>query len=170
MDEKYSTQEYYRETSPLPYNPDHHVLIVEDDPDVASLLKDCLQKFFSVEIAANGQEALLRISDHRVPSLVISDVQMPVMDGIALTRKIRADKALSHLPVILLTAFTDEQRQLRGTEAGADAYITKPFSIPLLLARCEQLLKKTPSLLQSRTMSSSPNPSASNKKKRSASS
>ena len=139
---KYSTQEYYRETSPLPYNPDHHVLIVEDDPDVASLLKDCLQKFFSVEIAANGQEALLRISDHRVPSLVISDVQMPVMDGIALTRKIRADKALSHLPVILLTAFTDEQRQLRGTEAGADAYITKPFSIPLLLARCEQLLKK----------------------------
>ncbi len=134
------SQPTYKELAAGPMN-DVSVLVVEDDTDVATFLKTELGHYFNVVQVGNGQEALdlLKKGDADF-SLVISDIRMPVMNGLELTKAIRADQSISDMPVILLTALTTEDKQLKGIGAGADAYIEKPFSMPVLLAKAKQLI------------------------------
>lgn len=130
----------YCEMTAQPLN--HYcILIAEDDHDVGEFLKSELQRYFEVELAADGQEAWEKMQEKK-PSLLISDVMMPRLDGYQLVRKVRSENQLSDLPIVLLTALTAEDKQLKGIDAGADAYIEKPFHTKLLIAKCCQLLEQ----------------------------
>lgn len=131
----------YQEMKSDPLN-NRHVLIVEDDDHIREFLASELSHFFVVNTVSNGQEALdmLRESKDLRLSLVISDVLMPVMDGYGLVRHIRANKEMSDIPIILLTALTAEEKKIRGLDCGADAYVEKPFSVKVLVAKCRQLI------------------------------
>ncbi|HEY8972447.1 MAG TPA: ATP-binding protein, partial [Puia sp.] len=115
------------------------ILLVEDNEDFRCYLKDNLKDHYKVVEASNGREGWQKaLSDH--PQLIVSDISMPFMDGIQLTYKLKADKRTSHIPVILLTALTEEEQQLRGLVTGANDYITKPFNIGMLHAKVKNLL------------------------------
>lgn len=116
------------------------VLIVDDNADIRAYLRTILQDKYQVNEAANGQQGLA-IANEIVPDLIVSDVMMPVMNGLEFCQRIKSGTATSHIPVILLTARALSQHQIEGYESGADAYITKPFSADLLLARIGNLLK-----------------------------
>lgn len=130
----------YRETETPPLN-DRYVLIVDDDDDMRDYIRGELRRYFVTDVAYNGEEALQKISVRR-PDLIVSDVKMPVMNGIELIKKIRQDQELSDMPVILLTAISDEEKQIRGTEYGADAYLFKPFNSKVLVAKCSALISQ----------------------------
>ncbi|WP_431209967.1 hybrid sensor histidine kinase/response regulator transcription factor [Puia sp. P3] len=115
------------------------VLLVEDNEDFRFYLKDNLRRYYDVLEAEDGKEGWqLALSAH--PELIVSDISMPQMDGIELTRKLKADKRTGHIPVILLTALTEDAQQLAGLDTGANDYITKPFNFELLNARMRTLL------------------------------
>jgi signal transduction histidine kinase/CheY-like chemotaxis protein len=103
------------------------ILIAEDNDDLRFYLKENLQKKYQIIEAANGTDALRKIRK-TVPDLILSDIMMPGLNGIDLCKKVKNDKALSHIPFILLTAKYTEEQQIEGIEAGADDYITKPFN------------------------------------------
>ncbi len=136
----------YHEMPPTPLN-HYKVLIVEDDNDVRAFLSTELQRYFEIDWAGDGQEAWEKMQAEK-PALVISDVMMPRMDGYQLLRKIRKEQTLSDLPVILLTALTADDKHLKGIDAGADAYIEKPFHMNILVATCCQLLEQRNHLKQ----------------------
>lgn len=124
------------------------VLLVEDNDDFRCYLKDSLKSSFKVIEATDGREGWQKaLSCH--PDVIVSDINMPNMDGIELSRKLRSDKRVSHIPVILLTALTESAYQLRGLETGASDYVTKPFSFEVLhikirnLVHLNQRLKET---------------------------
>jgi DNA-binding response OmpR family regulator len=116
-----------------------NILIVDDHQDIIRFLKELLESENNVLVAENGQIALDILKSETV-HVVISDVMMPVMDGFALCEIIKSDCALSHIPVILLTAKTTLQSKVEGLELGADVYIEKPFSPRHLLAQISSLL------------------------------
>ena len=116
------------------------VLIVDDNASMRAYLRSVLQSRFSIIEAQNGQEALDE-ARHKVPQLVISDVMMPVMDGLELSQHMKDDISTCHIPIILLTARSLEEQRAEGYSTGADSYITKPFSSATLLARIDNLLK-----------------------------
>ena len=116
------------------------VLIVEDNADMRAYLKNHLAESYRIDEAADGEAGLAR-ARAVVPALVIADVMMPRMDGYALCRAIKEDEALSHIPVVLLTAKASEQSKLEGLELGADDYLYKPFSMEELLVRVENLIE-----------------------------
>lgn len=116
------------------------LLIVEDNDDFRSFLQSCLIDQYHVIMAANGKEALEQLEQHEV-SLIISDVMMPVMDGIMLCQKVKTDLRFSHIPFIILTARAAEEHQVEGLQEGADDYITKPFNLDILMLRIDRLLK-----------------------------
>lgn len=117
------------------------VLIVEDNPDIRNYLARLIAPSFDTLLqASNGKEALQLALAH-TPDIIISDIMMPVMDGIALTRALKTDVFTSHIPVILLTARTSLVYKKEGFETGADDYITKPFSESLLKTRILNLLR-----------------------------
>lgn len=116
------------------------ILIVEDNEEIRRFLVDALSTKFNIQEAGNGEEAYQMIQED-LPDLIISDVMMPVMDGITLTRQLKMHAATSHIPVILLTARTGTVFQKEGYENGADDYITKPFSPQLLITRIENILE-----------------------------
>lgn len=115
------------------------VLIVEDDAEIRSYLAENLSKKYRVIQCSDGAEAL-NLIHVKSPDIVISDVMMPGIDGLTLTRKIKQNVNLNQIPVILLTAKTDERDTLEGLETGADAYMTKPFSIDVLEQTVTNLL------------------------------
>ena len=115
------------------------ILIVEDNDDFRFYLKDNLRLHYKVFEAANGKEGWQKaLAQH--PQLIVSDVNMPLMDGLAFSKKIKSDKRTSHIPLILLTALTGEADQMKGLETGANDYITKPFNFELLNAKIKNLL------------------------------
>ena len=116
------------------------VLIVDDNADIRAYLRTILQDKYQVSEAADGQQGLA-IANEIVPDLIVSDVMMPVMNGLEFCQRVKSGTATSHIPVILLTARALSQHQIEGYESGADAYITKPFSADVLLARIGNLLK-----------------------------
>ncbi|NBC16673.1 MAG: response regulator [Bacteroidetes bacterium] len=116
------------------------VLLVEDNADVRAFLKQTLRPRYRIAEAETGEDGLAQARD-TTPALIISDVMMPGMDGLDLCRQLRADDALSAVPVILLTARVSEESRLEGLDAGADAYLAKPFSAAELLARAENLIQ-----------------------------
>lgn len=120
------------------------VLVVEDNDDFRRFLVGCLKEHYQVFEASNGKEALEILSQQSV-QMVISDVMMPVMDGLELCHAVKTDIRFSHIPVILLTARTAEEHVLGGLREGADGYITKPFNLDILLLRIQKLLQWTQS-------------------------
>lgn len=116
------------------------VLIVDDNADIRAYLRNILQLSYQVNEASDGQQGLA-LANEIVPDLIVSDVMMPVMNGLEFCQRVKSSLATSHIPVILLTARALSQHQIEGYESGADAYITKPFSAELLLARISNLLK-----------------------------
>ena len=128
------------EKEPSPADDMSTVLIVDDNADIRAYLRTILQHKYQVNEAADGQQGLA-MANEIVPDLIVSDVMMPVMNGLEFCQRVKSGTATSHIPVILLTARALSQHQIEGYESGADAYITKPFSAELLLARISNLLK-----------------------------
>jgi signal transduction histidine kinase/ligand-binding sensor domain-containing protein/DNA-binding response OmpR family regulator len=115
------------------------ILVVEDNEDIRFYLKDNLKAHYKVEEAVNGKEGWEKIK-HLNPDLVVSDIMMPLMDGVELARKIKTETLTAHIPVILLTAMGSEEKQLEGLKAGVNDYITKPFTYEILASRIKNLL------------------------------
>jgi signal transduction histidine kinase/ligand-binding sensor domain-containing protein/DNA-binding response OmpR family regulator len=115
------------------------ILVVEDSEDLRFYLKDNLKGQYKVEEATNGKEGWEKIKLLN-PDLVVSDIMMPLMDGVELVRKIKAETLTAHIPVILLTAVGSEEKQLAGFKAGINDYITKPFTFEILDSRIRNLL------------------------------
>jgi signal transduction histidine kinase/DNA-binding response OmpR family regulator/streptogramin lyase len=124
------------------------IIIVEDNEDLRFYLKDNLKMQYHIEEATNGREGWEKIKRLN-PDLVVSDIMMPVMDGIELARKIKSETPTAHIPVILLTAMGSEEKQLEGLKAGVNDYITKPFTFEILASRIRNLLAQQ-KLLQKR--------------------
>ena len=116
------------------------VLVVDDEADLRAYLRDLFGTHYQVEAVADGSAALDWLHDHEA-DLVVSDVAMPGVDGVALCQAIRDDDDLQHLPVILLTARPENRAQPANLEAGADAYVAKPFEPAELTARVENLIE-----------------------------
>ncbi len=129
---------------PAPTSPAKpYVLVVEDEAALATMLRYNLEKQgFRVEEAVDGQEALTRIAEG-APDIVLLDWMLPVMSGIEVCRQIRRRPATRDLPVIMVTARTEDQDAVRGLNTGADDYITKPFNMEALLARMRALLRRS---------------------------
>ena len=119
------------------------ILIVEDEAPLVTMLRYNLEKQgFRVDEAADGQEAITKIAEAR-PDLVLLDWMLPAMSGIEVCRQIRRRPGSRDLPIIMVTARAEEADSVRGLNTGADDYITKPFSIDLLLARIRALLRRS---------------------------
>ena len=127
-------------TVPKDGNQSNSILIVDDNADIRTLLRRILQNRYQVNEADDGQQGLV-LANEIVPDLIVSDVMMPVMNGLEFCQRVKSNIATSHIPVILLTARALSKHQVEGYESGADAYITKPFSAEVLLARIDNLLK-----------------------------
>ncbi len=115
------------------------IIVVEDSEDLRFYLKDNLKGLYKVEEASNGKEGWEKIKLLN-PDLVVSDIMMPLMDGVELAKKIKTETVTAHIPVILLTAMGSEEKQLAGFKAGVSDYITKPFTFEILASRIRNLL------------------------------
>ncbi|MBP9637900.1 MAG: response regulator, partial [Bacteroidaceae bacterium] len=115
------------------------MLLVEDNQELRSFLRSIFLQTYTVVEAENGQEGCEKAFQFQ-PDIIISDLMMPIKDGIELMKELRSDMATSHIPIILLTAKTAIESKIEGLECGADDYITKPFSATYLKARVENLL------------------------------
>ncbi|MCB0636034.1 MAG: response regulator [Lewinella sp.] len=116
------------------------VLLVEDNVDLVYYLRGLLHHDYRVFTAANGEEGLA-LAREQVPDIIISDVMMPVMDGMQLLKALKSDQRTSHIPVIMLTAKTDQSSRLAGLDEGAEAYLSKPFEKEELFIRLRKLLE-----------------------------
>lgn len=116
------------------------VLVVEDNPDMRSFIRSILRDDYTVGEAANGEEALEKLRNEDF-DLIISDLMMPVMDGLELSRKVKENFSISHIPFLMLTAKTARESRLEGYRIGVDEYILKPFDEELLLARLKNILE-----------------------------
>ncbi len=121
------------------------LLIVEDNKDVKQYLKSILSSEYHIEFSENGKEGFEKAIDI-IPDLVISDVMMPVMDGLTFCEKLKSDLITSHIPVVILTARADIDSKMEGLNAGADAYLAKPFNKKELFVRIEKLIELRKSL------------------------
>lgn len=116
------------------------VLIVEDNRDLAKMIKNSLLDEYNVLDASNGREAIDLIHSQRI-DIVVSDIRMPVMDGLEFCSAVKMDKETSHIPIILLTAYESIDNRIEGLKAGADAYLAKPFSSNYLKEQIDSILK-----------------------------
>ena len=123
------------------------VLIIDDNIDIRTYLRSVLYKQYNVSEASDGKVGL-ELARKIVPDIVLSDIMMPVMDGLEFCQQLKTDKAISHIPVILLTARSLDEQRAEGYEHGADAYISKPFSLRLLLSRIDNLIESRKKLNQ----------------------
>lgn len=115
------------------------MLVVEDNAELRNFLNDILSGTYKVIEATNGQEGLEQALQH-VPDFIISDVMMPVMDGLDMVKAIKDQRNICHIPIILLSAKSSLDDRISGLEQGIDDYITKPFSSTYLKTRIKSLL------------------------------
>lgn len=135
QDHSQPVNEYPQDNSKRPC-----ILLVEDDKDIMQYLRTNLEQLFNISEANNGSEGYLKAKE-LIPDLIISDVMMPEMDGFELCQEIKSNEKTYFIPFILLTAKNDEDSKLAGIEAGADDFITKPFSSKTLIARIKNLFE-----------------------------
>lgn len=141
--EKKGYEESYMEMQAEALNEDVSVLVVEDDAEVANYVAQTISPYFRVLTASNGEEALERLETAEQPiHLIICDVLMPRMDGFELTSRIRKNELWRHIPIILLTALTEQDKYIKGINQGADLYLPKPFSPSILIAHALQLVNQ----------------------------
>lgn len=118
------------------------VLVVEDEEDILALLHfNLIKAGYEVVCAARGEEALTAIAAGK-PDLILLDLMLPGIDGLEICRRLRDDPATGEIPIIMLTARGEEEDVVRGLDLGADDYVTKPFSIKVLLARIQSVLRR----------------------------
>lgn len=120
---------------------DNTILIIEDNPDILKLISNIVSKDFNVLTAYNGEKGL-ELAINRTPDIILSDILMPIMDGITMCIKLKKNPLTSHIPIILLTAVDSTDTNIKGLEVGADAYITKPFNETLLNSTIHNLIRK----------------------------
>ena len=117
------------------------VLVVEDNAEIREYIRESLEPEYGVLQAADGREGL-KVAVRELPDIIVSDIMMPVMDGIAFCKAIRQDVRTSHIPVVLLTAKGTDESRTEGYQVGADSYLVKPFNKTLLLSRIRNLLER----------------------------
>lgn len=118
------------------------ILIVDDEQDILELIRHTLNKEgFEVHVAVNGQQAIEK-AKKLLPDLILMDVMMPVMDGMEACRLIKDDASIKDIPIVFLTARSEEFAELAGFEAGADDYIAKPIRSRVLLSRIKAILRR----------------------------
>ncbi len=118
----------------------HSVLVIEDNEELLQLMTRLLRREYNVFTAENGKEGIIVLENEDI-DLIVSDVMMPEMDGIEFCKYVKGNLEISHIPVILLTAKNKEEDRAEAYEVGADAFISKPFNLPVLYARIRNLLK-----------------------------
>jgi two-component system alkaline phosphatase synthesis response regulator PhoP len=120
-----------------------HVLIVDDEEDIVDLLSYNLKKAgFRISTAADGKEGIERAQADQ-PDVIILDIMMPRMDGLEACRRIRADAVLRSTPILILTARSEEQDHVESLDVGADIYLPKPISIPVLISQTKALVRQS---------------------------
>ena len=124
-------------------SPKTHILVVEDEADIANLIKHSLERApeIVVTIAATGDAAMRALADS-LPDLMVLDLNLPMISGTDICRRVRGTPRTAQLPIIMLTARTDESDRVAGLELGADDYVTKPFSLRELGARVRAVLRR----------------------------
>ncbi len=119
------------------------ILVVDDERDIAELLTYNLKRAgFDVVVASSGRQALAAV-EARIPDLIVLDVMLPELSGVEVAGRLRANPRVAHVPIVMLTAKTEEVDQIVGLTVGADDYVTKPFSMKVFLARVEAVLRRT---------------------------
>ncbi|MDH3348348.1 MAG: response regulator [Desulfobulbaceae bacterium] len=119
-----------------------YILIVEDDEDIQQLVSYNLVKAgYSVELAESGETAIASVKKH-IPDLILLDIMLPGIDGLEVSRVLRAEEWSADIPIVMMTAKGEEQDIVKGLEFGADDYVTKPFSISVLNARIKAVLRR----------------------------
>ncbi|MCR4853936.1 MAG: response regulator [Prevotella sp.] len=119
-----------------------NLLLVEDNADLLNFMSTSLSDTYNIYTATNGEEALALLADEQPIDVIVTDIMMPVMDGLELTRRIKNNVDYSHIPVILLTAKALEQDEMLGLQMGANDYITKPFNIEILRLRISSWMQR----------------------------
>lgn len=143
---EFSDEMDFQETESEEMYPDS-ILIVEDNPDLRNFIGGIFAGNLMILHAKNGEEGF-SIAIEKIPTLIVSDVMMPRMNGIELTQKLKADERTSHIPVILLTAKTDTESRIEGLKTGADDYVAKPFSSEELQVRVHNLISQRKKLAE----------------------
>lgn len=123
------------------------ILIVEDDEEIRKYIQSSLSIGYKIKCAENGETGLQQAVKY-IPDLIITDIKMPVMDGIELCNKLKESEKTSHIPIILLTAYSSKQSKIEGLKKGADAYLAKPFNVDMLNAQILNLLNSRKKLRQ----------------------
>lgn len=147
-DEKIESDQFIDQNTEFNQLVDHNtetksiILVVEDDFELRDYITNLLSGHAKVLSAENGEEGL-KIANTHIPDIIISDIMMPVMDGIELTQKCKNNIITSHIPIILITAKVDQESQIDGLTYGADDYITKPFNPQILKLKVNNLIKLT---------------------------
>ena len=134
------TKEVAEETPEKEGQRKENILIVEDNADIRQYLSEELGKSYHILTAENGEEALSIVKEQEI-DLILTDVMMPVMDGLQLCKQIKQNLRTCHIPVIILSAKTDLKEQLEGLQVGADDYIPKPFSMAVVTAKIKNLFR-----------------------------
>lgn len=135
------------EAEDIPASPDGNVvLVIDDNADIRALVKSVLADKYTVIQANSGVDGIRKASKY-IPNLILCDVMMPGMDGFETCRRIKSEVVTSHIPVLLLTACSQDTQRIEGYECGADGYMSKPFDSKVLLARCDSLIKNRRLLL-----------------------
>lgn len=123
----------------------YKMLVIEDNRDIATYIGEVLSERYAVAYATNGEDGWQK-AINLVPDLIITDLMMPGMDGLELCRRIRSNYVVNHIPIVIVTAKISDQERIKGFEAGADAYLAKPFNVDELRTVVERLLDRQRSL------------------------
>lgn len=116
------------------------VLVIDDNQDIRDYVRSVLEVTYNVIEAANGQEGIRQAMKY-VPDVIVCDVMMPVMDGMECCRRLKSELQTSHIPVVMLTAYTADEQKMKGYACGVDSYLSKPFSADLLITRLRNLIE-----------------------------
>lgn len=117
------------------------VLVTEDNTDLQQFISDTIRKEFNVALAGNGKEGIEKALQ-LIPDLIVTDVMMPVMDGVAMTNELKHNEKTSHIPIIILTAKAASESKIEGLKTGADDYLVKPFDGDELIVRIKNLIEQ----------------------------